>query len=322
MSGSLPASSAQPPSLQNTPSSSRGFLTPGSFAEAQQIARWLAGLGNMVPKDYQGKPDAIIVALQLGSEVGLSPMQSLQNIAVIGNRPSIWGDSMLALVQSSGLLQDIRETWDNASQTATCQVKRGGQSEHISRYSLEKARRSGLLAKKSFAWRDHPERMCQMRARSFALRDVFPDVLMGLGRLPLADEQQVKDITPAAQVLSDVPAGDAKEGHPEPSEPEPALENNPAAQLALEAIRVRLARARSRDTLLALKAEIQQLPNPYFLQGLQTYNERLATLKQAKERTRETLEKHNMPATAQGETFDADTGEILTDEPDESSPES
>jgi cell division protein FtsW len=36
----------------------------------------------MVPKDYQGKPDNIIIAVQMGAELGMRPMQSLINIGV------------------------------------------------------------------------------------------------------------------------------------------------------------------------------------------------------------------------------------------------
>jgi hypothetical protein len=41
-----------------------------------------------VSKDYGGQPEDIMVALQLGSEVGLRPMEALQNIAVINGRPA------------------------------------------------------------------------------------------------------------------------------------------------------------------------------------------------------------------------------------------
>jgi len=52
---------------------------------------------------------AIVVALQFGLEVGFQPMQALQCIANINGNPSVWGDGALALVQSSGLMEWIRE---------------------------------------------------------------------------------------------------------------------------------------------------------------------------------------------------------------------
>ena len=52
-----------------------------------------------MPREFQAKPNNILVAVQWGFEIGLAPMQALQNIAVINGRPSLWGDSLLALVK-------------------------------------------------------------------------------------------------------------------------------------------------------------------------------------------------------------------------------
>ena len=53
----------------------------------------------LVPNDYQGRPNNIVVAVQWGSEVGLAPMR-VQNISVINGRATVWGDSALALITS------------------------------------------------------------------------------------------------------------------------------------------------------------------------------------------------------------------------------
>ena len=49
-----------------------------------------------------------MLAVQLGSEVGLRPMQSLQNIAVINGRPAVWGDALPGLCKASPVYDDIR----------------------------------------------------------------------------------------------------------------------------------------------------------------------------------------------------------------------
>ena len=46
-------------------------------------------------------------------------------------------------------------------------------------FTVGDAIRAGLW-KKAGPWTMYPKRMLQMRARSFALRDAFPDVLRGL----------------------------------------------------------------------------------------------------------------------------------------------
>lgn len=162
-------------------------LTPQSLDEAIRFADVLSK-SNIVPKDFSGNPGNILVAIQWGMELGLQPMQAMQSIAVINGRPSLWGDAVIGLVRGSPLCEYIYETDDG--ETATCRVKRRGEEEQIRTFSMADAKNAGLQGK-SGPWSQYPKRMRQMRARAFALRDVFPDVLRGM---PVAEE--VQDIQP------------------------------------------------------------------------------------------------------------------------------
>ena len=83
-------------------------LTPQNMTEAMDFAKMLAQSG-MVPSNFKGKPQDCLVAMQWGFEVGLQPMQALQNIAVINGKPSIWGDAALALVRSHPDCKGVEE---------------------------------------------------------------------------------------------------------------------------------------------------------------------------------------------------------------------
>lgn len=157
-------------------------LVPRSLAEAMEFSKILAQ-SDLVPKDYKGKPGNVLVAIQMGAEVGLAPMQAVQSIAVINGRPSLWGDGLLALVQAHGECEDVIETDDG--ETATCVVKRRGRKDTVATFSMAEARNAGLAG--GNVWKSYPKRMRQMRARGFALRDAFADVLKGLS---LAEEQR------------------------------------------------------------------------------------------------------------------------------------
>lgn len=152
-------------------------LSPRNFEEAWRMAEYLAD-SDMVPKDFKGKPANCLVAIQWGAELGLKTMQAIQNIAVINGRPSLWGDVMLALVRNSPLCEYVVEGW-NADGTAWCKAKRRGEPEQMRDYSVEDAKVAGLHGKQG-PWQTSPKRMRQMRARGWALRDVFTDVLKGL----------------------------------------------------------------------------------------------------------------------------------------------
>jgi hypothetical protein len=151
-------------------------LTPQTIGEAIELAQLMAKSG-IVPKDYQGNPGNIIVAIQWGAEIGLPPLQAMQNLAVINGRPALWGDAVIALVRGSGLLESISEEIGDTS--ATCTVKRRGEPAISRTFSMEDAKRAQLAGKQG-PWTQYPKRMMQMRARAWALRDVFPDVLRGV----------------------------------------------------------------------------------------------------------------------------------------------
>jgi len=175
------------------PAGKAGFsLTPQTLDEAMRFADTLSK-SSLVPKDYQGNPGNCIIAMQWGGEIGLPPLQAMQSIAVINGRPSIWGDAMLALVRGSGLLEYIRE--EPTDTGCTCTLKRRGEEEVVREFTVEDAKKAGLYGKQG-PWQQHPKRMMQMRARAFALRDVFTDVLRGVHIAEEArDLPTEKDIT-------------------------------------------------------------------------------------------------------------------------------
>jgi len=155
----------------------------------------------MVPKAYQGKPEDVLVAVQWGRELGLAPLQALQNIACINGKPSVYGDAAMALVQASSVCENIEEFFEgegSPNPVAVCVAHRRGRTPVTVKFSVEDAKRAGLWGKTG-PWQAYPKRMMQMRARGFALRDAFPDVLKGLITVEEAQDypsQGEKDITP------------------------------------------------------------------------------------------------------------------------------
>lgn len=156
-----------------------GFsLEPRNLEEAMRYAD-IMSKSSVIPKHYQGKPGDILVAVQMGAEVGLKPIQALQNIAVINGKPSIYGDACLALVKAHPEFEDIKEWYDDKTATAHCEIKRRGQSWHKTSFSSDDAKKANLLGKAG-PWTQYEKRMKQMRARGFNVRDTFPDALQGL----------------------------------------------------------------------------------------------------------------------------------------------
>jgi hypothetical protein len=176
-------------------------LTPRNLTEAMEFAKILAS-SDMVPKAYIGKPGNVLVAVQMGAELGLKPMQSLQGIASINGNPGVWGDAMWALILSHPEYEDSHEEKTDTQCTVT--LKRRGKSAVIVTFSMEDAKKAGLAGKQG-PWQTAPKRMLQMRARAFAARDLFADALKGIKSIEeLRDyptEPPERDITPAAAAV-------------------------------------------------------------------------------------------------------------------------
>lgn len=120
----------------------------------------------------------IFIACSYGGTLGLNPFQSLQGIAMVNGKPSVYGDTLLGLVRP--LCDDFQEWFDDQTGTAFCVIRRKGSQHPIqSKFSYQDAQRAGLTSKKG-PWTQYPERMLKMRARGFAIRDAFPDVLSGV----------------------------------------------------------------------------------------------------------------------------------------------
>jgi hypothetical protein len=126
-------------------------LAPQNMTEAMEFSKILA-TSNMVPVAYKGKPQDILVAIGWGYEVGLQPMQALQNIAVINGKPSVYGDAALALVKADSRCAGVKE-WiegEGDDMTAHCLVKRRyneDMEETVATFSVLDAKQARLWGK-------------------------------------------------------------------------------------------------------------------------------------------------------------------------------
>lgn len=161
-------------------------IIPSTLAEVARLSMTIHESG-LAPYGLD-QPEKVAVAIMYGAEIGLPPMQAVQSIAVINGRPSIYGDAATALVRASGLMMKFREWYSGTpfddDYTAHCMVQRTGEDEQEFEFSVLDAKQAKLWEKRGrngsdTPWITHPKRMLRWRARAFAFRDVFADVLRG-----------------------------------------------------------------------------------------------------------------------------------------------
>lgn len=175
-------------------------LVPQDIEQAFRLSNALAASGDMIPRQFQDKPQAIMAAILKGMEVGLAPMQALASIAVINGRSTVWGDAIPALVQRAGHALDVDYEGEGDTLTAVATLTRSDGRKIVRRFGMADAKRAGLIGKQG-PWVQYTARMLAMRARTWAARDGAADALMGL---EVAEEvqdygpQAARDITPAA----------------------------------------------------------------------------------------------------------------------------
>lgn len=186
-------------------------MMPRTFDDVWRMSQMIAE-SDLAPKDYKGKPGNVMIAWQTGVELGItSPMQAIQNIAVINGRPTLWGDMMLAICRAAPAWSEADfQEWiegEGMAMTAHCTVRRrpNGNVAHYT-FSAQDAQDASLLGKQG-PWQQYKKRMLQMRARSFALRDTFTPELKGIR---MAEEE--RDITPEANTASPAPQAQARSG--------------------------------------------------------------------------------------------------------------
>lgn len=187
-----------------------GAIIPRNIEEGYRLATMICKAG-LVPDAFRDSPEKTLVAIMQGMELGFTPMQALQCIFVTNGRPTIYGDGLMALARRHKHKIEEWLTGDGDKRVASCRVTRRDTGEVIERdFSWTDAKTAGLTSKKG-PWTDYPNRMLQMRARGWALRDGLADELKGIGiyeevaDYPLIpNEPKTRDVTPAKALMQEL----------------------------------------------------------------------------------------------------------------------
>jgi len=214
--------------MTETPATPPRALTtwaePRSLADARQVAEAVARSG-LAPQSARS-PDAVMVILATGAELGLPPMAALRSIHVVSGRAVLSADLMRALVMRAG-----GDLWCvEASPTrAEWRARRNGR-ESAAVWTIEMARRAGL-AGKTGPWQQYPHAMLSARASVEICRRVWPEVCAGLYTPDEMGASEAVEVEVVPAPTSDTPPQPAEvveaEVVPEtPPEPPPPAETS------------------------------------------------------------------------------------------------
>lgn len=154
----------------------RHALEPATFQETMQVAQVIAQSG-IVPSSLR-KPEAIVAAVMLGRDLGLSTMQSIRGIHVIEGKPTLAADTIVGVCKRSPLCEYFQLV-DSTPEVATYETKRRGEPHPTKMsFTIKEAATAGLTNKNT--WKSYPAAMLRARAATALARAVYPDLVSGL----------------------------------------------------------------------------------------------------------------------------------------------
>lgn len=190
-------------------------IVPQSIEDAFRLAEAFLVAG-LVPDSYKGKDNRetasrVLIGILKGAECGLPPVTALSNIYIVNNKPAVYGDGALAIIQAHPQFAGCKE-WltgkpDQDDYTAHCVITRKLQSGELvvteRTFTWGDAKRASLTRRGP--WVSYAQRMLQMRARAWALRDSFADALSGLSIAEEIQDLPVKSAEVATAFLDPPP---------------------------------------------------------------------------------------------------------------------
>lgn len=171
--------------------------------------------GGMLPKGCDEREAFARVAV--GIEMGMRPMQALNGIAMINGKPSLHTDSIPSIVAASGLLEDQGHEFTGEGDKLSCRYwckKKGLPTVQHWDYSVADAKTAGLLSRDT--WKNHLRKMLFNRARTYCLRNTFPEVLGNMYDSDEASEFTPENTTDAPNLA--MPAEEPKKRGRKPKE--------------------------------------------------------------------------------------------------------
>lgn len=239
---------------ERTPEAFRMALEPQNFDAAWKVAAMAAKIqlcGVTTPEDA-------LVRMMTGRELGLTAFQSMRLIYVVDGRPGLDSSLILALCNNHPSCEYF-ELLDTSDERATYEAKRKGRPPVKLSWTIDQAKKAGLLdrgqnpAKNN--WNRYPAAMLRARCVSALARIVLPEAIAGLrSREEIADEDDLPEPPRARGVVVDAQTGEVLASAAAPAGPPQAQVRDLDGEAVL--LKERIAAATTKEARSAVRAAI------------------------------------------------------------------
>lgn len=160
---------------------------------AHKIATVLVST-QMVPQTYRNKPDDAAAAILYGAELGLKPLQSLQQVFPVHGQPAIYARTMIGLLKARGyIFQTIASTDQSVTVRGTSPA---GEIEE-STWTFDRAQKAGYTGNKKYM--TDPQAMLYAKAAAEVARKLAPNVLLGIAYTAEELQLEQRPVTATAE---------------------------------------------------------------------------------------------------------------------------
>lgn len=173
-----------------------GFQDNQGFELVYRIANMMSKSG-LVPKEFQNKPADCMIAINMANRIGVDPLQVMQNLYIVHNKPSFSSQFLIATFNTCGRFSALgyefvgtegQPNWGcraYATDKATGDVKKG------TLVTIQMAKDEKWHDKPGSKWKTMPQQMLMYRAAAFFIRAYAPEIAMGLHT-----REEIIDISP------------------------------------------------------------------------------------------------------------------------------
>jgi hypothetical protein len=239
-------------SLRNTqlaerpaPNVTMGFDTAHGFELMQRAAKAFAA-STLVPQQFQGNIPNCLIALEMSTRIGASPLLVAQNLYIVHGRPGWSAKFLIATFNQCGRFSAIRYEWQGKKGQkdwgcrAWATEKASGERIQSAWITWELVDAEGWNKKSGSKWQTMPEQMFMYRAAAWLVNTHAPEISMGLNT---ADE--MTDVYDAEKDVS----GEYRVTTESLRDAEPVIESEPVDPYAKE--RAEIAAMNSQHDLIA-----------------------------------------------------------------------
>lgn len=174
-----------------------------AFGEAVKMAKFLA-TSELIPAAFRGKPENIVIALELAHRINASAMAVMQSMYVVHGKPGFSAAFLIGTLNATRRFSPLKFALEGEGDSRSCYAyaKDLGDGSVVTgpRVSIAMAKAEGWYARNGSKWKTMADLMLCYRAGTLFVRLFAPEISLGI-----RTDDELVDIGPEAITAQAIP---------------------------------------------------------------------------------------------------------------------